>query len=228
MATQTRVNSGKSLSVSKLICGLLIVALAAFGGYYFYKYQDLNNKYQEQNLTVEDKTARYVDEVSKLFDIPSLDKEKPTIAEISSESNLDEIKKINKFYEQAQVGDVLLAYKDANISILYRPGEKKIIKTDDYTTALALQKAEIAIIAPTSEQSRIEESISSRYTNIVIVSKTEPNSNLTKGIVVDVTGSEAEAAKQLAEILGYEVGEIPSGEKAPKGAKLVIVAPKAQ
>jgi hypothetical protein len=42
---------------------------------------------------------------------------------------------------------------------------------------------------------------------------------------VDITGSEAEAAKTLAGLLGYSVGLLPAGETAPEGAKLVVVAP---
>lgn len=226
MATQTRVNSGKSISVSKIICVLVIIALAAFGGFYFYKYQDLNNKYQEQTQTVEDKKSKYIDEISKLYELPSKEDEDPTFALISDQTNLDELKKISEFYNNAQSGDVLLFYQEADIAIIYRPGDKKIINTSSYTAAINA-KAPIAIIAPKSNQDEVENKLSEKYKNLLIVSKTEPSGNITKGLVVDATGNEAEAAKQLAEILGYEVGDLPGSEKAPEGAKLIIVAPSA-
>jgi hypothetical protein len=227
MATQTRINSSKSLSWSKLFCALVIVALAVFGGFYFYKYQDLNNKFQEQTQSVDDKKAKYIDEISKLYALPEKDKEDPTFALISDQTNLDELKKISSFYENSQPGDVILLYKDSNIAILYRPSEKKIINTDTYVIATTNPnvKAEIAIIAPNNTQAKLEESITSKYTNIAIVSKKDPKGTYTKGVVVDVNGNEADAAKQLAETLGYEVGTLPDGETAPEGAKLIIVAP---
>lgn len=225
MATQTRISSGKSLSVSKLICGLVIVVLAVFGGFYFYKYQDLNSKYQEQNLSVEDKKARYIEEVSKLYELPSQQDEDPTFAIVTDQTNIDELKQTSEFYNDVQSGDVLLLYQESDISIIYRPNDKKIINTGKYTDAVGEARAAIAIIAPNKQQDNIESQISEAYSNILIVSKTSPSGDITKGIVVDVNGSESEAAKQLADILNYEVGSLPSSEKAPEGAQLIIVAP---
>jgi hypothetical protein len=228
MATQTRVNSRSSFPLSKIFCGVIIVSLIAFGGFYFYKYQNLNNKYQELTQSVDDKKAKYIAEVSKLYEIPAKDKEDPTFAIVSDQTNLDELKKISKFYENTKTGDVILLYKEANIAILYRPSDKKIINTDSYLVATTNPnvKAEIAIIAPVALQADIEKKISDKFKNIEITNKSEPKTAITKGIVVDVNGNETDASKQLAELLGYSVDKLPAGEVAPEGAKLVIVAPK--
>lgn len=228
MATQTRVNTSRSFPIGRILCGLIIVALLAFGGFYFFKYQKLNDKYQELTQSVDDKKAKYIAEISKLYELPAKDKEDPTFAIVSDQTNLDELKKISKFYENTKTGDVILLYKEANIAILYRPSDKKIINTDSYLVATTNPnvKAEIAIIAPVALQADIEKKISDKFKNVVIISKSEPKTSLTKGIVVDVKGNEADATKQLAELMGYGVDKLPAGEVAPEGAKMVIIAPR--
>ena len=230
MATQTRVNSRSSFPLGKILCGFIIIALVSFGGFYFYKYQNINGKYLELTQSVDDKKDKYIAEVSKLYELPTKDKEDPTFAIVSGQTNLDELKKVSKFYENTKTGDVILLYKEANIAILYRPSDKKIINTDEYLVATTNPnvKAQIAIIAPVNTQPEIEKKIADKFMNIEVIGKSEPKTTLAKGIVVDVNGSESDASKQLAELLGYSVDKLPAGETAPEGSKLVIIAPKSQ
>jgi hypothetical protein len=230
MATQTRINSKKSFPVSKVICVFIILGLLAFGGYYFYKYQDLNKKYQQAIESPEAKVKKIVDQISKLYNIPAFDKEKPTIPGMAiegiytlKEEELSKIKENNDFFKDANKDDILVAYKDANLSIIYRPSENRIIKVGSYANGVFVS-VKIAVLGDTATAEKIKATLKSKFPNIDVDVST-PKVQITKGFIVDVSGTEPEAAKQLAEALGYEVGPLPAGEQAPEGAKLVIIAP---
>lgn len=216
--------------------GLLALTIAslAFGGYFFYKYQNVNDKYKEVTMTTEDKIKRVVNEVAALYSIPKYEDEQPSVPGIEGtaiytilEQDLENIKKTNSFFSDAKANDILVAYKKANTAILYRPSEKKIIKTGAYAEA-ALVKVEVSIIADQEIAKNIENNLKAKFPNVNVTTKS-PNVPITgTGLVVDVTGKEAVAAKQLAEALGYQVGQLPTGETAPDGVSLVIIAPNSQ
>lgn len=42
-------------------------------------------------------------------------------------------------------------------------------------------------------------------------------------MVVDATGQNAKAAKELAEKIGLSVGQLPEGETKPKNASLIVI-----
>lgn len=231
MAKQTNVRSSKKFPVTSVVIILVITGLAVFGGYYFYKYQDLSSQYSELSRTPEDKVKEIINEVSKLYNIPTYEEEKPTIPGtaiegayyLKSEEDLEKFRAINDFYKEANVDDVLLAYKGADISIIYRPSENRIIKTGSYSNGVFIT-VEIAILAGPKVAEDIANKLKSTYPNVDLDIK-EGSAKVTKGVVVDITGNETEAAKQIAKLLGYEVGDLPAGEKAPEGAKLIIIGP---
>jgi hypothetical protein len=203
----------------------VVVALLAFGGFYFYKYQELNSDVQEQSQTLEEKKARYVEDVAKVFDIPTLEEEEPTIGQLPEGTSLDEIKDVNDFYQNAEAGDILLAWQEANLSILFRPSTNKIINTSTFASPLGNAQVDVALIAPTNSQESITSTVTTKFGNVNMASTTAPKGNITKGIVVDVSGNEQEAAQEIANLLDYEVGQLPSSESAPEGVSFVIVAP---
>ena len=209
----------RQLPIAEITLLTITVISLALGGFFYYKYQDINAKYKEATLSEEDRTRQTVEKVAKLYNIPSYDTEKPTLYVVSDPEQV----KNNAFFKDAQKDDILLTYPVADIAILYRPSENRIINVGTYKQFAA--SVEVAIIAPEAVQKSLEESLKSKYSNIVVVSKTTPKTTVTKGVVVDVTGNEAEAAKTLAQLLGYTVGTLPTGETAPEEAKLVIIAP---
>ncbi len=203
---------------------ILLIALI-FGGFYFVKYQQLDDKYTELTMTEEERTKKTVTEVSALYKIPSYDEEKPTkFVVFKDEKSLEQLKKDTKFLKEAKLNDVLIAYEKADTVVLYRPSEKKIISSDQYSKILA-GTVNIAVIAPADKTEAAEQAIKQKINNAVVVSKTNPQTAITSGIVVDVTGKEPEAAKKTAELLGYTVGSLPQGETMPSGATFVVVVP---
>lgn len=210
----------KSLPISKIACMAVVIVSLALAGFFFYKYQDVNSKYKEVTQSDEDRTRQTVAKVSKLYNIPSFEEEQPVIYKVNEPEQV----KNNPFFKDAAKDDILLPYPKADIAILYRPSENKIINVQPYKQAFA-SEVNVAIIAQNSKQQSIEDSLKSKFSNIVVSSKSEPKTMVSGGIIVDVTGSESEAAKTLASLLGYTVSTLPAGESAPEGAKLIIVAP---
>jgi hypothetical protein len=219
--------SGLNISPA-LITGVVMVALVAFGGFYFYQYNSLNNKYKELTLSQEEKNERDLAAVAKLIDLPK-DEKPEYLSVIKDKKTLEKIQVTKSFFSSAQDGDIVIGYKKANTSIIYRPSTNKIIKTDNYTNLLAAAyPVAVAIVAPKSEQDTVESKIKSVVLNAEVVGKVEPKIGASSSYVADATGTNAKAAKDLADKLGLSVGALPEGEARPEGAALiVVVAPPA-
>lgn len=228
MSKQTSSGSKKSLPYAKIICFVVVVASLAFGGYFFYKYQDLNSKYKELTQSTEDRDKKLVEEVSKLYNVPAYDKEKPTVLLVSNKDQLKSASDASaKFFENAENNDYVLAYKDADISIIYRKNDKKIIKTDNYSNFLAAANPiNISIVAIDTAQNTIQQKIGSQFKNAVVSLKNTPKTTVPKGVVYATSPDFSDAAKQLAQLLGYDVAALPAGEDVPaEGIDIVIIAP---
>lgn len=230
MSKQSSPTTRKSLPVSKIVCLAVVVLSLAFGGFFFFKYQDLSSKYQELTQSQEDKNKEIIEQVSKLYNVPSYEQENPTIFYVKDKDQLGGSEFTKKFFETAQNNDVVIAYKNADISIIYRPGEKKIIKTDNYANFIAAASPiSISLLAPDAAQAAVQGKISSQFKNAVVSNKNLPKTTITTGVVYATSPDFNDAAKQLAQLLGYNVGALPAGEDAPaEGVDIVILAPTAQ
>lgn len=217
----------KSLPMGKLACAVAVIASLAFGGFFFYKYHDVNTKYKELTQSQEEKNKEIIQQVSKLYNVPSYDQEQPTIYYVKDKEQLGGSEFTKKFFEPAQNEDVVIAYKNADISIIYRPSENKIIKTENYANFLAAASPiNIALVAPEVSQSTVQNKISSQFKNVMVSTKNTPKTVSTIGIVYATSPDFNDAAKQLAQLLGYTVGTLPAGEDAPaEGVDIVILAP---
>jgi uncharacterized membrane-anchored protein len=223
MSKQTsNITKRSSGNIVKAIYIVIVIVLALLAGFFFYKYQDVNQKYTEATMSIEERNRRIVEKVSKLYDIPSFDTEQPAVYLVDDPEQL----KDNQFFANAQKGDFVLTYQDADLAILYREPENRIIKSGSYRENFA-GKVDVAIIANASAQKALEDTLKAKFSNINIISKSDPNTNITEGVVVDVEGTEEQASKDLATLLNFKVGKLPEGEKAPEGAKLIIIAPSA-
>jgi len=223
MAKAKRENQkSKKHIIKNIVFVCLILFLAAFGGFYFVKYLQINNKYKNLTMTQEEKNQNTVDLVAKLIDLPK--NEKPTIFEVKDKSKLGSAPVAKNYFASVKNGDVILAYQKANLSIIYRPSEKKIVKTDSYTNFYAAANpVKVAIIAPQSQQQDTENLIKSKVINVEIISKHLPKNVGGQSMVVDATGQNAKAAKELAEKIGLSVGQLPEGETKPKNASLIVI-----
>lgn len=212
----------------RLLLGVLyasvLVAAISFGTYFFIRYNQVNDKYHALQMTDDQKNQQYVAKIAKLYNVPKFETEKPTVAIISDLSKLPDTVVGKKFFEGAKKDDVVILYKNADLSIIYRPSDNKIIRTDNYSNALAATNTyKVAIIAPSDQQEAIVQKLQTSFGNVSIVNKTNPKTIVAQGIVVDASGTNAKAAQELADKLGLSVGQLPEGESKVDGATLIVV-----
>ncbi len=211
---------------------MIVVASLAFGGFFYFKYQDVNTKYKEVTISKEDKIKKLVNEIGALYNIPKYEDEQPSFPGVEGtaiytvvEQELENVKKSNDFYKDAKKDDVLVAYKNANTAILYRPSEKRIIKTGAYSEA-SLVKIDTVIQANPDKVKQLETQLQQKFgKQINVIPGSASSVSLQKGIVIDLSGKSAEDAKKIAAAIGYEVSSLPSGITAPDGAVFLIIAP---
>ncbi len=215
----------RNLPIVKGLTVLFVVALIAFGGFYFVQYQKVNNKYQDLSMTDDQRNQKLVNEVAKIIDLPK-DEKPALVSKVADKGKLNETKAMASFYEKAVNNDVILAFQKANISIIYRPSEKRVIKTDNYQNFLSASNViKIGVIAPNEQQQGLVTQLE-KFGNVQIVSKTAPKVLNGQSYVVDLTGSNSKTAQDLATQLGIQVGTLPDGEAKPSGALFaVVIAP---
>lgn len=203
---------------------LVLIAAIVFGAFFFVRYNQVNAKYKTAIMTDEQKNQQYVVKVAKLYSIPKYEDEKPDVAVISDTSKLADSVVAKKFFGGAKEGDVIMVYKNADLSIIYRPSEDKIVRTDNYANALAATNTyKVAVIAPADQQEAIVQKLQSTFGNVSIVNKQTPKAEAAQSYVADTTGTNTKAAQELAEKLGLQVGQLAEGETKPEGAALIVV-----
>lgn len=206
-----------SQKIIYIIAGVLLVGLAAVAIYFYIQYQNIK---KNPNQVAKAETDALVAQVSKLIDLPK--DETPTVATVLDKEKL----KDQPFFAGAENGDKILIYTKSKKAIIYRPKDNKLINVGPIAID---QKAQlpIAIVNAGGDSGAVESKLNNKFTSgITIVSKTDAkNRNSVKKVtVVDVSGQNAEAAKQIAAELGGEVGSLPAGEAAPQGASIVVFA----
>ena len=106
---------------------LVIIGLGFTSGFYFVKYRNEKNN----NLTTDQRIAKYEKEISKSYTLPIGDK--ATLADVKSADELKKDEANKDFFKDVVDGDILLIYTNSKLGILYRPDTKKIIKTTKTT-----------------------------------------------------------------------------------------------
>lgn len=118
----------KAAAGGSKVAPLMFAALAlGFGIFFFVKYQNEANRAQELVAVHSNQvngTEELINTISKLVLLPN---EKPTVATVSDSKKL--VKK--GILADAQNGDKLLVYQDAQKAVLFRPGVNKIIAVED-------------------------------------------------------------------------------------------------
>lgn len=102
--------------VISVAAALLVIAIAT-ASYFFLQYQSAKGGSAE---TSEQKTARLVEKIGKVYALPD---ETPTVATITDKEKL----KGQTFFKDAQDGDQLLIFSKAKLAILYREPAGKLI-----------------------------------------------------------------------------------------------------
>lgn len=144
------------MSKNILFIIILIIVLGAGAGtsYYFYhKYEQVKSNPQAE---VQRQTADLIKKISKIIELPN---EIPTIAVVQDKSKLSD----QLFFQNAEDGDVVLAFANAMKAILYRPSENKIIDKVPYNTTpasnnMTVDQATITIASTTASTTTIKTS----------------------------------------------------------------------
>lgn len=122
----------KRLSTPILLSGIAVVVLigvsAGAAVYFFNKYNAAKAVADKTTIAKETKDT-IVEEVSKIYAVP---KEEPTLARVN---NPGQLSKEQEFFAKAEQGDYVIVYPKAQIAILYRDRENKIINVGPVSVA---------------------------------------------------------------------------------------------
>jgi len=219
---------------AQYIIGAIIVIAALVPAVYFYsQYQQAQARLANPNLFAADEVKNYVSQVSKLMMLPT--GETPTLATVNDKEKL----KNQSFFANAENGDKVLIYSNAKKAILFRPSTDKIIDVAPINVSPVASAGASQNATPTpatvtfvirngtkvsglSKTYEIE--LKSKVPNADVVNlDNAKNSDFTKSFLVDVTGTNAAEASQLAAQLGLTVSPMPTGESTPSSDFLIIL-----
>lgn len=206
---------GKGSMVGTIAMGVIIVVLAIASMYFFVQYQKIK---KNPEIITKQETEALVEAAGKLIDLPK--DETPTIATVLDKNKL----KDQPFFANAQNGDKIIIYTKAKKAIVYRPKDNKLINVGPISID---QKAAVgvALVDAGGDTASIQKTLTDKLGKAIsIVSTTSAKSarNVKALVVVDVSGQNAEAAKQVADAIGGTVGSLPTGETAPDGAAIAV------
>lgn len=106
---------------------LLLAAAAGCALFFGLKYRDVQNRLNNPTAAVQAETDAVVAKISKLYILPT--GEKPTLFKVTDIS-----KRKEPFFKNAQNGDQGLIYSKAQLVILYRPSENRIVNAAPLST----------------------------------------------------------------------------------------------
>lgn len=207
-----------------LIVGLLIIALG-LGGFSFYQYQqsqtELKKLKADPQAAAREETKKLVEQVGKLIDLPK--GEDPTVATVTDASKV----KDQAFFARAENGDKVLIYTKAKKAILYRPSTNKVIEVAPVNLGTTEAKVTVALYNGTATVGltrTIETQLEGKFSSVdVIVRENASKNDYEDTVVVDLSGTNADLAKQIADELSGQVGSLPSGETKSQTDILVIL-----
>jgi hypothetical protein len=208
-----------------IISIVLLILVGGLAFYFFKQYSDLRNN---PNMVSQETTKRLVGKVGKLYALPQ--DEDPTVAEVKDKDKLKE----QSFFANAQNGDYILIYPKAKVAILYREKENKLINVgpiaiDSNQQQGQAAKVTVKIVNGTNTAGRasaVGNDLNGKLPNLVSVDQSfgdAKRKNYTKSLVVDVNKNKPDQAKQIADAIGGEVGDLPAGEDNP-GTDILIIA----
>ncbi|MHB8661002.1 MAG: hypothetical protein ACYC75_03700 [Minisyncoccota bacterium] len=136
---------------------LIVLALWSYGFYELGRYV----VYQENPaLSGQQQATDILNKVGGLIQLPA--NEAPTMAAINDAASA---KKTQPFLANAENGDVLIVYSNAQIAILYRPSENKLIAVGPVTSGAAGQGGTQQPITTTSGSATTTTSNKNEITN---------------------------------------------------------------
>jgi hypothetical protein len=233
-----KLKSNKSLWLIIIVIVLIVAAIPAY--YYYNQYKNAQMLLQNPSASATAQAKDLVAKVGKLIELPT--SETPTIATVSDISKLAG----QTFFANAQNGDKVLIFTGAKEAILYRESINKIIQVapvnlgsaapvaNPTTTTTASQPTAtptpatvtVAIYNGTTTAglaAKADTTITQGMPNAVISEKGDAKGNYSKTQVIDLSGNNAAAAGQIANLLNGSVAtSVPAGE-AKSGSDILVI-----
>ncbi len=217
----------------KITIGIALVLLLAAAGapsYYFYtQYQKTKMLLGNPTEAAKEETKAVTAQLSRLMELPA--DEDPTIATILDKDKL----KDQPFFAKAENGDKVIIYAKSLKAILFRPSANKVIDFAPINigtpSAQTAQPIRVVLYNGTDIvglTKAFEKDLKSRATNVEVVRRSDAKkTDYEKTLVVDVTGTKGELAKQMADLIKGDVAILPDGEEAPgQQADLLVIIGK--
>ncbi len=187
---------------------LLLIGLAGATAFLFMENKDLN---EQITLTTEEKNARLIEEINKVFDLPE---EEPVVAVVTDP---EEFKKQYSAFDNAESGDYLLFYRKARLNVLYRQSEKRVVKTATVSVPVTVE-----LVGSQAAINDAEKKLAAFGDQITIVKKVDDS--VKQAFVFDVDNDQAEQLKSVAELMGYEIGSTLPASITPSDQTEIIIA----
>jgi len=212
---------------------IILLIISAIGGVttgvtYFRKYHALK---ANPNIEAQNEVQALVATVGKLMELPT--DEVPTVATIADKEKL----KNQTFFVKAENGDKILAFTKSRLAILYRPSVNKIINV----APIIDQGVEAQPTEPTAQISaalkisyyngtetiglsgQVEKIVKTAYPNYQTVALNNAfKKKYTETLVIDLRGTHAKEAGEIAGLLKGRVSPLPEGESKPDADILII------
>lgn len=200
----------KNTTGKKVLIVVNVLLLIGLAGTTAYLYMDNKDLKDQITLTSEEKNARLIEEINKVFDLPE---EEPVVAVVTDP---DEFKKQYSAFDNAESGDYLLFYRKARLNVLYRSSEKRVVKTATVTVPITVE-----LIGSEEAIATAEEKLSAFGDQITIIKKVD--NSVKQAFVFDVDNDQSEQLKSIGEQLGYEAGSTLPASIVPSDQTEIVV-----
>jgi hypothetical protein len=219
----------KLLKGQTIMIVLVVAFVVALGGaaYFLNQYQksqgEIKKLKENPRSVAQEEVKALVKKVGNLIALPQ--GEDPTVATITDVEKL----KDQPFFAKAENGDKVLIYTQAKRAILYRPSINKIIDVAPVNIGqqgqvqpirIALYNGTATVGLTNKNETEIEGKISNTD---VVLKENASKDDYEETLVVDLSGSRKDTADQIAKLLNGKVGSLPSGEKKPESADILVI-----
>jgi hypothetical protein len=231
-----KLKANKSLWLIVIIVVLIVATIPAY--YYYNQYKNAQMLLQNPSASANAEAKDLLNKVGKLIELPTT--ETPTIATVSDVTKLAG----QAFFVNAKNGDKVLIFTQTKEAILYRESINKIIQVAPVNLGssgpVTNPSPAAAQATPTPTPANItvavyngtmvaglaakaDSTIAQGMPNASINQKGDAKGSYSKTEVIDLSGKQAQAAKQIAGLLGGSViTSAPSGE-VNSGSDILVI-----
>ena len=221
---------------------LLLLGTSLFVNFYLLnQVTTISNNFEafknDPQAILQENNKSLISNVAELTQLP--ENEEPTIATVTDKSALEN----QLFFTNAQNGDKVLIYTNAQKAFLYRPTEHKLINVANVNLAEGIvagtstsqqedaqpQNPTVNVTLLSSSEDLRDEALDLLTNSLPditfnVVSNASPVNTYEKTLVTNVSGDFGQVANLIAQVLNGQVEPLPEGESyAPETNILVIL-----